>query len=106
MLKDSKNLFFSTEVAASLGLEEAIIFSLISDSSIGVTEKKLGIELSFIQEKRLNDAISKLLSLELIEKTDSKFILKNNPSLKPEIKNKLDKKIQKFQSKFSIKLRV
>ena len=50
MLKDSKNLF-STEVAASLGLEEAIIFSLISDSSIGVTEKKLGIELSFIQEK-------------------------------------------------------
>ena len=96
MLKDSKNLFFSTEVAASLGLEEAIIFSLISNSSIGVTEKKLGIELSFIQEKRLNDAISKLLSLELIEKTDSKFILKNNPSLKPEIKNKLDKENTKI----------
>ena len=96
MFKDSKNLFFSTEVAASLGLEEAIIFSLISDSSIGVTEKKLRIELSFIQEKRFNDALSKLLSLELIEKTDSKFILKNNPSLKPEIKNKLDKENTKI----------
>ena len=41
MPKDSKNLFFSPEIAASLGLEEAIIFNLISDSSIGISQKQI-----------------------------------------------------------------
>ena len=89
MPKDSKNLFFSPEIAASLGLEEAIIFNLINDSSFGITQKNLNSELSFLQEKRFNDAISKLLILELIENIDSKFVLKKNPSLKLESKNKI-----------------
>jgi len=89
MPKDSKNLFFSPEIAASLGLEEAIIFNLISDSSIGIPQKNLNSELSFLKEKRFNDAVSKLLTLELIEEIDSKFILKNNLSLKSETKNKI-----------------
>ena len=77
MPKDSKNLFFSPEIAASLGLEEAIIFNLICDSSVGIPQKNLNNELSFLQEKRFNDALSKLLALELIEEMDSKYILKN-----------------------------
>ena len=76
MPKDSKNLFFSPEIAASLGLEEAIIFNLISDSSVGIPQKNLNNELSFLEEKRFNEAVSKLLTLELIEEIDSKFILK------------------------------
>ena len=89
MPKDSKNLFFSPEIAASLGLEEAIIFNLISDSSVGIPQKNLNSELSFLKEKRFNDAVSKLLTLELIEEIDSKFVLKNNLSLKSETKNKI-----------------
>ena len=89
MPKDSKNLFFSPEIAASLGLEEAIIFNLICDSSVGIPQKNLNSELSFLQEKRYNDAVSKLLTLELIEEIDSKFILKNSLSLKSETKNKI-----------------
>ena len=98
MPKDSKNLFFSPEIAAYLGLEEAIIFNLISDSSVGIPQKNLNSELSFLQEKRYNDAVSKLLTLELIEEIDSKFILKNSLSLKSETKNKIvveDTKISK-----------
>ena len=53
MLKDSKNLFFSTEVAASLGLEEAIVFSLISDSLIGVAKKKIGNRIKFYSRKKI-----------------------------------------------------
>ena len=89
MPKDSKNLFFSPEIAASLGLEEAIIFNLICDSSVGILQKNLNNELSFLQKKRFNDAVSRLLTLELIEEIDSKFILKNNLSLKSETKNKI-----------------
>ena len=73
MPKDSKNLFFSPEIAASLGLEEAIIFNLICDSSVGILQKNLNNELSFLQKKRFNDAVSRLLTLELIEEIDSKF---------------------------------
>ena len=61
MPKDSKNLFFSPEIAASLGLEEAIIFNLICDSSVGILQKNLNNELSFLQKKRFNDAVSRLL---------------------------------------------
>ena len=49
MPKDSKNLFFSSEIAASLGLEEAIIFNLICDSSVGIPEKNLNNEFKNIK---------------------------------------------------------
>ena len=76
MSKDSKKIFFSPEIASSLGLEEAIILNLIE--SFKLNEESLFIKLNFLPQEKIKNALSKLLVLELIEKLNSEFVLKNN----------------------------
>ncbi len=76
MSKDSKKIFFSPEIASSLGLEEAIILNLIE--SFKLNEESLFIKLNFLPQEKIKNALSKLLVLELIEKLNSEFVLKNS----------------------------
>jgi len=78
MSKDSKKIFFSPEIASSLGLEEAIILNLIE--SFKLNEESLFIKLNFLPQEKIKNALSKLLVLELIEKLNSEFVLKNSIS--------------------------
>ena len=82
---DSNKIFFSPEIASSIGLEEAIILNFIERNSPGLNEKNLVIKLSFIPNKDIDKALTKLLALELISKVNSEFILKNSAlsSLEP-----------------------
>ena len=73
---DSNKIFFSPEIASSIGLEEAIILNFIERNSPGLNEKNLVIKLSFIPNKDIDKALTKLLALELISKVNSEFILK------------------------------
>ena len=68
MSKDLNKIFFSTEIASSLGLEEAIILSLIESYSSKLDEKSLFVKLNFLPQEKIKNALSKLLVLELIEK--------------------------------------
>ena len=76
MSKDLKKIFFSPEIASSLGLEEAIILSLIE--SFKLNEESLFKKLNFLSQEKIKNALSKLLVLELIEKLNSEFVLKNS----------------------------
>ena len=76
MSKDLKKIFFSPEIASSLGLEEAIILNLIE--SFKLNEESLFIKLNFLPQEKIKNALSKLLVLELIEKLNSEFVLKNS----------------------------
>lgn len=76
MSKDSKKIFFSPEIASSLGLEEAIILNLIE--SFKLNEESLFIKLNFLPQEKIKNALSKLLVLELIEKLNSEYVLKNS----------------------------
>ena len=76
MSKDSKKIFFSPEIASSLGLEEAIILNLIE--SFKLNEESLFIKLNFLPQEKIKNALSKLLVLELIEKLNSEFVLKKS----------------------------
>ena len=76
MSKDSKKIFFSPEIASSLGLEEAIILNLIE--SFKLNEESLYIKLNFLPQEKIKNALSKLLVLELIEKLNSEYVLKNS----------------------------
>ena len=76
MSKDLKKIFFSPEIASSLGLEEAIILSLIE--SFKLNEESLFKKLNFLPHEKIKNALSKLLVLELIEKLNSEFVLKNS----------------------------
>ena len=78
MPKDLNKIFFSPEIASSLGLEEAIILSLIESYSSKFDEESLFIKLNFLPEEKIKNALSKLLVLELIEKLNSGFVVKNN----------------------------
>ena len=78
MSKDLNKIFFSPEIASSLGLEEAIILSLIESYSSKFDEESLFIKLNFLPEEKIKNALSKLLVLELIEKLNSGFVVKNN----------------------------
>ena len=78
MPKDLNKIFFSPEIASSLGLEEAIILSLIDSYSSKFDEESLFIKLNFLPEEKIKNALSKLLVLELIEKLNSGFVVKNN----------------------------
>jgi len=76
MSKDLKKIFFSPDIASSLGLEEAIILSLIE--SFKLNEESLFKKLNFLSQEKIKNALSKLLVLELIEKLNSEFVLKNS----------------------------
>ena len=78
MSANSDKIFFSPEIASSLGLEEAIILSVIKNYSPGLNEKELIKKLNFLQQEKVNEALSKLLILELIDNKNSKFFVKNN----------------------------
>ena len=78
MSKDLNKFFFSPEIASSLGLEEAIILSLIESCSSKLNEESLLIKLNFLPQEKIKNALSKLLVLELIEKLNSEFVLKNS----------------------------
>jgi len=78
MSKDLNKFFFSPEIASSLGLEEAIILSLIESCSSKLNEESLLIKLNFLPQEKIKNALSKLLVLELIEKLNSGFVLKNS----------------------------
>ena len=78
MSKDLNKIFFSPEIASSLGLEEAIILSLIESYSSKFDEESLFMKLNFLPEEKIKNALSKLLVLELIEKLNSGFVVKNN----------------------------
>ena len=78
MSKDLKKIFFSPEIASSLGLEEAIILSLIESYSSKLNEESLFIKLNFLSQEKIKNALSKLLVLELIEKLNSEIVLKNS----------------------------
>ena len=71
---DSNKIFFSPEIASSIGLEEAIILNFIESNSPGLNEKNLVIKLSFIPIKDIDKALTKLLALELIKKINSEFV--------------------------------
>ena len=71
MSKDLNKIFFSPEIASSRGLEEAIIFSVIENYSLGLNEKELIKKLNFLQQEKVNAALSKLLILKLIENKNS-----------------------------------
>ena len=49
MSKDLNKIFFSPEIASSLGLEEAIILSLIESYSSKLDEKSLFVKLNFLK---------------------------------------------------------
>ena len=87
MSKDLNKIFFSPEIASSLGLEEAIILSLIESYSSKLNEKNLFEKLNFLPQEKIKNALSKLLVLELIEKLNSEFVLKNNTKTNSETKN-------------------
>ena len=87
MSKDLNKIFFSPEIASSLGLEEAIILSLIESYSSKLNEKSLFEKLNFLPQEKIKNALSKLLVLELIEKLNSEFVLKNNIKTNSETKN-------------------
>ena len=87
MSKDLNKIFFSPEIASSLGLEEAIILSLIESYSSKLDEKSLFVKLNFLPQEKIKKALSKLLVLELIEKLNSEFVLKNNIKTNSETKN-------------------
>ena len=87
MSKDLNKIFFSPEIASSLGLEEAIILSLIESYSSELNEKSLFEKLNFLPQEKIKNALSKLLVLELIEKLNSEFVLKNNIKTNSETKN-------------------
>ena len=87
MSKDLNKIFFSPEIASSLGLEEAIILSLIESYSSKLNEKNLFEKLNFLPQEKIKNALSKLLVLELIEKLNSEFVLKNNIKTNSETKN-------------------
>ena len=70
-------IFFSPEIASSIGLEEAIIFSVIENYSLGLNEKELIKKLNFLQQEKVNAALSKLLILKLIENKNSEFLNKS-----------------------------
>ena len=57
---DSNKIFFSPEIASSIGLEEAIILNFIESNSPGLNEKNLVIKLSFIPNKDIDKALTKL----------------------------------------------
>ena len=78
MSEGLNKIFFSPEIASSLGLEEAIILSLIESYSFKLNEESLFIKLNFLPQEKIKNALSKLLALELIEKLNSEFILKNS----------------------------
>ena len=86
MSLDPDKIFFSPEIASSLGLEEAIILSVIKNYSPGLNEKKLIKKLNFLQQEKVNAALSKLLILKLIENKNSKFFINNNIKLNSKFK--------------------
>jgi hypothetical protein len=81
MSVDPDKIFFSPEIASSIGLEEEIIFSVIENYSLGLNEKELIKKLNFLQQEKVNAALSKLLILKLIENKNSEFFVKNNIKL-------------------------
>ncbi len=87
MSKDLNKIFFSPEIASSLGLEEAIILSLIESYSSKFDEESLFIKLNFLPQEKIKNALSKLLVLELIEKLNSGFVVKNNTRTNSKTKN-------------------
>ena len=87
MSKDLNKIFFSPEIASSLGLEEAIILSLIESYSSKFDEESLFIKLNFLPQEKIKNALSKLLILELIEKLNSGFVVKNNTRTNSKTKN-------------------
>ena len=94
MSKDLNKIFFSPEIASSLGLEEAIILSLIESYSSKLNEKSLFEKLNFLPQEKIKNALSKLLVLELIEKLNSEFVLKNNIKTNSETKNNSELKLK------------
>ena len=59
MSKDLNKIFFSPEIASSLGLEEAIILSLIESYSSKLDEKSLFVKLNFLPQEKIKNALSR-----------------------------------------------
>lgn len=72
------NLFFSPEVASSIGLDEAIILNLIKITPSNLSREELNLNLDFLSKDRKDKALTRLLALELIFEKDSNFSLKKD----------------------------
>ncbi|MDA9636601.1 DnaT-like ssDNA-binding domain-containing protein [SAR86 cluster bacterium] len=86
MTEKYKDINFSSEIADSIGLEEAIIYSILEKiSSNQLTLSELDQKLSFLNIQRKFDAISKLEKLGLVIKDDLSLSLKNKLKVKNDI---------------------
>ncbi len=86
MTEKHKDINFSSEIADSIGLEEAIIYSILEKNITNhLTLLELDQRLGFLNIQRKFDAISKLEKLGLVIKDDLGLSLKNKLIVKNEI---------------------